>query len=554
MEIKRLSEKPFYLKEDQINWVQETFSSMTNEDKIGQLFVLLGDANEPRELEELVRDQSIGGVLFRPDTTEAVKKKYEALGRIAKYPLLNCANLEEGGAGVVTDGTYFGSEMQVAAANDLEMTKKFAADCAEEGKAVGVNWNFAPVVDIDKNFRNPITNVRTFGSDVQRVKENALVYVQELQRRGMAAACKHYPGDGVDYRDQHLHPTYNSLSARDWYDSYGLIYQTLIDAGLMSVMVGHIVAPHVIRDVNPQTTEKDMLPGSLSREMITGVLREKFGFNGLVITDATIMGGYTMAMPRRLAIPATIAAGCDMICFTTDIHEDLQWMKEGLAEGRLTQERLDEAVLRVLAMKAALKSGIGTATEEESRDTLTKVKDWASACADQAITLVKNKNGLIPVSPAKYPKVRLMIVGQQEMYDGNIRDVATKTLEQLGYAVEYYDPFADDLHGTRELPTDRFNVLLLHYPTASNNVTVRPSWCPKHALEIPRFVHEEKTIVISLANPYHLQDVPRAESYINTYTATAETLRLALEKISGQGSFTGVSPVEAFCGLEDTRL
>lgn len=119
-----------------------------------------------------------------------------------------------------------------------------------------MNWNFAPVVDIDMNFRNPITNVRTFGSDVDKVRENACAYVETLQEHGMAAACKHFPGDGVDYRDQHLHPSYNSLSAKDWYDTYGSVYQAVINAGLMSIMVGHIVQPNVIKDINPEAEEK----------------------------------------------------------------------------------------------------------------------------------------------------------------------------------------------------------------------------------------------------------------------------------------------------------
>lgn len=119
--------------------------------------------------------------------------------------MLKAANLEEGGAGVLTDGTYYGSQMQVAAAADLTCTENFAKVCAAEGRKAGVNWTFSPVVDIAYNFRNPITNVRTFGNDSETVLENASVFVKELQKYGMAASCKHFPGDGVDYRDQHLH-------------------------------------------------------------------------------------------------------------------------------------------------------------------------------------------------------------------------------------------------------------------------------------------------------------------------------------------------------------
>ncbi len=550
-----LTEKPFYLSKEQEENVRRLVSKMSNQEKIGQLFVVLGDAYSTQELETLVSEKYIGGVLFRPDETKKVRKKYEHLQKMAKYPLLRAANLEEGGAGVLTDGTFFASEMQVAAADDLMITKEFAAICAEEGKTVGVNWNYAPVVDIDMNFRNPITNVRTFGSNVDKVREHACAYVETLQEHGMAAACKHFPGDGVDYRDQHLHPSYNSLSAKDWYDTYGSIYQAVINAGLMSIMVGHIIQPNVIKDVNPEAEEKDFLPGSLSREMLTGVLRQKFGFQGLIITDATIMGGFTMAMERKKAIPWAIAAGNDMLCFSTDIYEDMQYLQEGLQDGILSEERLDAAVTRVLAMKMAL----DVRMQEKQRDvwqkqyTGSEAKELAANCAEQSITLVKNKENLIPVSPENYQRVRLMVVGDDKLYDGSITQVAETCLRDMGFMVEVYDPMCDDLHGTSRLPKDRLNVLILHYPTISNQVTVRPQWCEKHALEIPRFVNEEKTIAISLANPYHLQDIPRVQAYINTYTATKVNLELALRKMVS-GKFTGHSPVDAFCGLYDTRL
>lgn len=550
-----LTEKPFYLSKEQEENVRRLVSGMSDQEKIGQLFVVLGDAYSTQELETLVSEKYIGGVLFRPDETKKVRGKYEHLQKMAKYPFLRAANLEEGGAGVLTDGTFFASEMQVAAADDPVITKEFAAVCAEEGKSVGVNWNFAPVVDIDMNFRNPITNVRTFGSNVDKVRENACAYVETLQEHGMAAACKHFSGDGVDYRDQHLHPSYNSLSAKDWYDTYGSIYQAVINAGLMSIMVGHIIQPNVIKDINPEADEKDFLPGSLSREMLTGVLRQKFGFQGLIITDATIMGGFTMAMERKKAIPWAIAAGNDMLCFSTDIYEDMQYLQEGLQDGILPEERLDEAVTRVLAMKMALDAK----TQEKQRDiwqkqyTGSEAKELAVNCARQSITLVKNKENLIPVSLGNYQRVRLMVVGDDKLYDGSIMQVAEACLRDMGFMVETYDPMCDDLHGTSRLPKDRLNVLILHYPTISNQVTVRPQWCEKHALEIPRFVNEEKTIAISLANPYHLQDIPRVQAYINTYTATKVNLELALRKMVS-GEFTGHSPVDAFCGLCDTRL
>ena len=543
MDLNLLKQKPFYLNDEQIAWVSNTQAGLSIRQKAGQLFCVLGDAETPEGLADLVENWGVGGVLFRPAPKDEVRRKYAALDSKVKIPLLKAANLEEGGAGVLTDGTYFASQLQVAAADDLSCTEAFAKVCAAEGRGAGVNWTFSPVVDIDYNFRNPITNVRTFGSDPQRVLENARMFVRTVQSHGVAASCKHFPGDGVDFRDQHLHPTYNTLSADDWFASYGHIYKTLIDEGLMSVMAGHIVQPDVIRSVNPAT---ELLPGSQSKELLTGILREKFGFNGVIITDATIMGGYTMTMPRRKAIPTSIMAGCDMLCFGTDIREDITYLLNALDSGLLTTERLDEAVMRVLALKAKLSEDYPAAeidTDAEQR-----------CCADKAATLVKDTQHLLPVRREQYPNIRLVTLGQDETYDGSMTDIAAGFLEQNGFMVERYDPFSDDLHGTKELPKDRLTLILCNMPAASNQTVVRIRWCPKHALEIPRFVCEEPAAFISFANPYHLQDIPRIRTFINAYTATRAAITTTLGKLLGLSAFTGINPVDPFCGLDDPHL
>ena len=546
MDLNLLKQKPFYLSDEQIAWGSDTRAGLSVKQKAGQLFCVLGDAETPEGLADLVENWGIGGVLFRPAPQAEVREKYASLDGLAKVPLLKAANLEEGGAGVLSDGTYFGSQLQVAAADDLSCTEAFARVCAAEGRSVGVNWTFSPVVDIDCNFRNPITNVRTFGSDPEKVLENARMYVRTVQAHGVAASCKHFPGDGVDFRDQHLHPTYNDLPAEEWFATYGRIYETLIDEGLMSIMAGHIIQPNVIRAVNPAAAEADMLPGSQSKELLTGVLREKFGFNGVIITDATIMGGYTMTMPRNRAIPASIMAGCDMLCFGTDIREDVSYLLDALDSGLLTQERLDDAVARVLALKAKLAEDYPAAEVDAAAE--------QRRCADRAVTLVKDTQKLIPVRREQYPRIRLAALGQDETHDGSMTEIAAAFLEKNGFVVERYDPFADDLHGTRDLPIDRLTLILCNLPAASNQTTVRISWCPKHALEIPRFVCEEPTAFISFANPYHLQDIPRVRTFINAYTATRAAITAALEKLLGQSAFTGVNPVDPFCGLNDTHL
>lgn len=541
-----LRTNPFYLTEKEEKWVFDTLRSLTLKEKVGQLFCVLGTIYSDEELSKLVSEYNIGSVLFRPDPTERLIERYKVIDKVAKIPLLKAANLEEGGVGAVSDGTYFGWPMQIAATGDVECARDFARVCAEEGGATGVNWTFSPVCDLDLNFRNPITNVRTFGSDTDSVEKMVSAYVEEIQKQGVAACAKHFPGDGHDFRDQHLHATVNGLSADEWHASYGRIYRTLIAKGLMSVMVGHIKQPAVEMEVDPSLTYEKCLPASLSKPLMTGILREKYSFNGVITTDATIMAGYTQAMKRADAIPTTIAAGADMLVFSTDIYEDIDFMLDGIKRGILTEERIDEAVTRILALKAVNMRGV---KPEAVKDKAAVTK----SCSDKAVTLVKNRADIMPVTPEKYPKIRLITLGNDFVEGERISDFATLELEKRGFVVEKYVREDDDMHGVGCLDKKRLTLYLANEETASNRTTVRPTWNPSHAMDTPRHIHEEDSIFVSLYNPYHLQDVPAVKVYINAYSPTKVNILSVIDKILGKSKFKGESPVDAFCGLIDTR-
>ena len=543
-----LKGRPYYLNERQQCWVLDTLSSMSLEEKVGQVFVVMGQDYDEETLKQMTADGKIGGILFRPEPADSIRQKYASLDKAARIPLLKAANLEEGGTGGITDGTLFGWPMLTAATDDESMVEKFGQVCAVEGISVGINWTYSPVCDIDMNFRNPITNVRTYGSDKDRVQRFTQKYVETVQDCGMAACAKHFPGDGVDFRDQHLHPSYNSLPAKEWYDTYGAIYQNLIDHDLLSVMVGHIVQPNVAMAMNPSLKFEDCLPASLSKEMLTGVLREQFGFNGVITTDATIMGGFCMAMERKKAIPAAIAAGNDMLVFNTDFEEDYQYLLDGVKDGTVSMERLDEAVIRILAMKAKV-------CFVPPCDIRIDRPAWHREAAEKAVTLVKNNQpDVFPITPERYPRIRLIVLGKDEILDGKVSEIGAEILKKQGFDVEIYEPCKDNLHGTAKISKDRLTLYLANYEQASNQTAVRIDWCKKHALDGPRFLNEEPCVFVSLANPYLLQDVPRVKTYINAYTATRTVIETVIDKLMHGGPFTGVSPVDAFCGLPDTRL
>ena len=535
MDLKR---KPFYLDDTAIEWVNNTLNGLTEDEKIGQLFFPIGFSTEKEYLNHL-RSLGIGGLFFRPGVAEEVQQTYEYMQRTSKVPLLTAANLEDGGNGSSIEGTAFGNQMAVAATNQTSDAYTLGKIASSEGKAVGVNFGFSPVVDLDLNFRNPITNVRTYGSDVERVIKNAKEYIQAFHDNGIMTSIKHFPGDGVDERDQHLLTSINSLSVDNWKKTFGKVYQELIDFGSKAVMVGHIAFP---------AYSGDEMPATLSPQLLQDLLRNELGFNGLTITDATPMVGFCSAMKRSEAVPYTIQAGCDMLLFNRVLEEDIQYMKDGLSKGILTKERLDEAVTRILATKASL--GLhqtinhGTAKFEDFREEQLDL-------ADRSITLVKDTQNMLPLSVEKHKRALLQLLGS---FDSNERvlEKVKAELEKRDFEITVYEPETNffDLGTVTSFSNDYDAVLYVaNIQNASNQTVTRVQWHTLFGLgnNLPWFTKEVPTMLLSFGNPYHLYDLPMVDTVINAYCNYDHFIEMAIKKVTGESSFKGVSPVNPFC-------
>ena len=223
IDFNKFKANPFFLNDKDVEWVRGTLEKMSTEEKTGQLFFLIAYEPDRKFIEKVTKNIGAGGVMCRAMPKEKVIETVRLLQTESKLPMLISANLEAGGNGICSDGTKIGSQMMVAATGKKEYAAALGAVCAEEGLAVGANYAFAPVVDIDYNFRNPITNTRTFGSDAETVLSFSAEYMKECQSRGVACSVKHFPGDGRDERDQHLCTTVNDLSAEEWDKTYGRI-------------------------------------------------------------------------------------------------------------------------------------------------------------------------------------------------------------------------------------------------------------------------------------------------------------------------------------------
>ena len=559
-----LKAKPFYLSDEDIKWVEETKASLTLDEKLGQLFFPIGYSPNEQYLQYEILSKNPGGLMFRTGKTEELFNAYSYLQTNSKVPMLLAANLEAGGDGIVLEGTSFGKQMQVAATDDPEQAYRLAKVSCSEGQAVGCNYAFAPVVDIDFNYHSPITNVRTYGSDPEKVKKFGLEYMRGAKECGSAVAIKHFPGDGVDEVDQHILTSVNSLSCEEWDKTYGDVYKTLIDEGALSVMVGHIALPSYQKKFNPNLPKK-LMPASLSPELLQNLLRDQLGFNGMIITDATPMVGFLCAMDREKSVPYCIEAGCDMILFNKDYDEDIQFMKKGYEEGILSEKRLDEAITRILAMKAALrlheKRANGTLVPDKKNLPVIGSDEhvaWAKECADKSVTLVKDTQALLPISPKKHKRVLYEIMGgcasEKRVEETFVKLMEAEGFEMIPYVKEEFD-FNKPIkfESVTEFRNKYDLVIYLgNVENASNKTTARLNW---HTIfgagnNIPWFVEVVPTMFISLQIPYHLLDVPMIKTYINAYSNHDYVIESVVEKILGKSEFKGVSPVDPFCGKE----
>ncbi len=557
---------PFYLKDEDIDWIKETIENMSLEEKTGQLFCMNIRDYSDEMLDYMFDAMKVGGVMYRQGELKEVLAFTKKLQERSSVPVLVAANLEKGGEDVVRGGTQIGSEMEVAATQDERFAEKLGTVCGREGRAAGVNWAFSPIIDIDYNFRNPITNTRTFGSNPDVVARMGSAYVKSIQEHKIAACIKHFPGDGLDERDQHLVSSINDFSCEEWDATYGKVYQACIEAGALTCMIGHILQPAYTRYFNPAVRDEEIMPATLSSEIMTGLLRGKLGFNGLICTDSSTMNGFSIPMDRSEAVPLSIACGADMFLFSRNMKEDFGYMAAGIEKGIISAERLEEALTRILAVKAAL--GMHRKTEVPEIGQSEKIigceehKKWAAECADQAITLVKEEKGVLPLTPQRYKRILFYPienkVGHGFYTHSGVCEKMKEMLEQEGFEVTVFEPDPNFEGFTKPVCQYKENfdlcLYIINLATMSNQTVVRIEWQQPMGANCPRFMSSIPTVAVSTGNPYHLLDMPRVRTYINTYASNDETLEMLLHKLLGRSEFKGTSPVDAFCGRWDTQL
>lgn len=552
-----LTKKPYNLSKEQIDWVEKTLSSMTDEEKVGQLFTNLfffgKDEFSGNNLTniEILEKYHIGAARYHGGDKEKVQDLLNELQSNSKIPLLIAANCDSGGNGACSNGTYIASAAQCEASEDTSVAFNAGLVSAREAKALGVNVNFDPCVDILFNWRNTIVNTRAYGDTADKVIKYSSAYIEGYKtEKDMITCIKHFPGDGTEERDQHLILSVNELSKEDWDNSFGRVYSHHIDNGVEMIMAGHIALPEYQKYLNSKLKDSDILPATLSEELIQTLLKEQLNFNGLVITDASHMLGMTSAMRREEYIPKSIAAGCDLFLFFNNLDEDFNFMLNGYKKGIITKERLNDAVRRILGLKAKL-----NLHEKQKNKTLLKNKEdlniigckehlsLRKEAADKGITLVKDTLNQLPLDPKKHKKIRLYYLEGETnglMASNSVADIFKSKLERYGFEVTINDGSSRMKGRTDDYKKQVDAAIILANVVgygAENNYRIK--WKTAMSNECPWYIWEVPTIAISLNYTTHLHDLTMVKTYINAYHNNDDILDSVIEKILGKSTFNG---------------
>ena len=587
-----LKAKPYFLSDEDIAWVEQTIASMSDEEKVGQLFWQLTAGNSEEYLKELMEKYHLGGCRYNGMPGQMVLNQNRILQKYAKVPVFIACNPEQGGNGVCVDGTFVSSQVKIGATGKTEYAQAMGRVSGAQIKAAGCNMAFAPVLDITYNWECEETLMRSYGNDPKVVAEMGKAFMDGIHETdGVYSCAKHFPGNGQDYRDAHISNNVNHFGHDDWMASYGMVYKTLIDGGLDAIMGGHILMPTFMEEINPEITPDTIMPATLSKEIMTDLLRGELGFNGMVVTDASHMVGMTNRMKRVDMLPAAINAGCDMFLFFNDPAEDFETMLNAYKTGIISEARMVEALTRILGLKAA--KGMHKISKDElcgSDEALKEAlqnpefKAVSPAISKDALTLVKYKDeGVLPISPEKYKRIMLVNIKGAETPMGKLMAIAMgagkkkspveklcEKLNEKGFEAFIYESPLDkmvkqveaggkmdlnlyfagknaiaDFVSGQDLVISLFNVANGH-PTFGLS---------KGGGEIPWYVHELPVIGVSVAKPTMLADAPMLRTYINTYDSNDDTLDALVEALmTGPEAFKGSDPINAYCGMYDTHM
>jgi beta-N-acetylhexosaminidase len=554
-----------------LKWADKELKKMSLEQKVGQLVsvgINAGFLNRESDAYKAIRRQvetnQVGGIiLFGSPVYESVVLVNRMQGH-ARLPLLISADLERGAGMRMFDTTDFGWVMAAGATGDPEYARRMGEITGREARALGIQHVLAPVVDVNNNAANPVINVRSFGEDPIAVGRFAAAFIKGAQSSGVIATAKHFPGHGNTATDSHRGLPSLNFSLADLNRVELVPFKSSIEAGVGSVMVGHVALPQIdpvavtplpkdqkIRAIDTSETgeiiaEGVSTPASMSQP-IGALLTHDLGFKGLVVTDALSMSGLTIYYTQEEAGVHALLAGADMLLKPADVDACIRGVLAAVRSGRLTEKRIEASARKILAAKYDLglvKQRITPIDEVDIAVSKPAAMQLAREIAEHAITLVRNDANLLPLKPAAEGRVLNLAIVNGET---NTNPFAW-ALTAAGYKVEtiVLDDRSTEAEAQKALEkaTGVNLVIASLYGRVRTGSTNSIGLPPSGVTALNAILNAKTPVVgISFGNPYLLQSFPALSTYLIAYGDMPALQQAAARSILGEIDTTGRLPI-----------
>ena len=551
-------------------WADKQLKKMSVEEKVGQL-VHVGvnakfanqDSEYFQDLKREVVDKKIGGIIFfgAPiyETTILINRMQE----LASVPLLMSLDAETGIGMRFEDATNFPWAMAISATENPDYARRVGVITGREARAIGVYHVYAPVLDVNNNAGNPVINVRSFGEDPEAVAKFGVQFIEGIQSQNVLATAKHFPGHGDTNVDSHRGLPIIDHSLASLEKTELVPFRAAVKAGVSSIMIGHIALPQIdSEEIKPLkeykggdaqpgaeiVSQKATIPATLSEKVQTELLRKDLGFNGLIVTDAMSMSGLTIYFDQAEAGVRAFLAGADILEKPADTDAMISGLVAAVKSGRITEDRLNQSVRKILAWKFELGLIKQKITPVDQIDRIVSGKEsgaLANDIAGKAITLVRNDENAIPLDRTK----RIAVLGLSNSFEGDsMMSSLNRTLRQNGVRFDSVllqdNSSPEQIARARDITAKADIVVAAMYGRvrsgAKNSVGVPDSGA---AILKDLLGSNKKVVGISFGNPYVLTSFPQLKTYLVAYGDMSELQVASVKAVLGSQDITGRLPI-----------
>ena len=542
------------------NWVENTLAKMTLEEKVGQILIVgFWDFTDQENLIERVKDYKLGGVFHFAESYKTVVSFVEKIQPDMKIPLFISSDYEAGTGFYIKEGTSFPRPMARGYFGTEESEYEIGKMIAQQGKAIGANYTFSPVVDVNVNPMCPDVNIRAYCDETDAVCELSRGYIRGIQDQGMIATAKHFPGNGGTFMDQHISPAIIDYSREDYERIFLKPFKEAIAADVGAIMVAHLEVPCLTTERHPKIGR--CVPVSMSKEVITDLLKKEMGFKGIVMCDALDMGGVMGMYNRDEANIKALQAGTDLLLnfFPLDFERDYESIYRNVEKGVISMERLDDAVRTILRAKSkiGLDKGNYEPLPEPERQKLFVPGGNDGYCQDiakKALTLVRNIDNVLPIKDVEGKKVTVFSIfgPENRVLEGQgqypTQEIASVRLAERGAIVDHVEVVSDwpfgEFRGIYERCKESDYVFVNFYIIPSFAIgTLIPNVNAVRLFYLGILSQAKNVVITSFGDPWVMIYFQTACTYLCTFDQTINSQEVAIKAWFGEVPITGKMPV-----------